>query len=126
IALLATQSFAQQPAATPDTNADTGPHLNLKRFYFGLRVEGFPLRLFNTNTAEAPSAQPITNYSYSAGSSSQKAAPAATFEYTISPRLSVGMTFYLTHAKFIQTTEVRTGPPSSPCLKTLSYGNVSA
>jgi hypothetical protein len=106
------RSLAQQPAPAPDKSADTGLPTTLRRFYFGIRVEGFPLRLFDTTTALSSTSQPIADYSYSASSSSQKIAPAATFEYTFSPRLSAGVEFYLTHTKFIETTQVQTGLPS--------------
>ncbi|HLH44451.1 MAG TPA: hypothetical protein VKV74_15780 [Bryobacteraceae bacterium] len=112
MALASAPLLGQQKAPSPDTGADTGFPAALRRFYFGIRVEDFPLRLFNTTTAQSSTQQPIADYTYSGSSSSQKAAPAATFEYTINPRLSVGVEFYLTHVKFIQTTQVRTGLPS--------------
>lgn len=55
---------------------------------------------------------PVASYSYFPSNGSQKAALAATFEYMFTPRLSAGADFYLTHAKFTLTTQVRSGLPS--------------
>jgi hypothetical protein len=82
------------------------------RYYFGFRVEFFPLSLFKTSfTQTTVTTPPVASYSYFPSNGSQKAALAATFEYMFTPRLSAGAEFYLTHAKYTLTTQVRSGLP---------------
>lgn len=95
--------------STPDNPPSSTPE---HRFYYGFRIEAFPMRLFDTSTRQSSTTQPIADYVYSASSSSQKLTPAATFEFMFKSRWSVGTEFYLTHAKYIQTTSVRTGVAS--------------
>ena len=72
----------------------------------------FPLRQFDTSARQSETTNPIADYTYTATSSSQKVALAGTFEYVVTHRLSVGVEFYLTHATYVWTTNVRTGLPS--------------
>jgi hypothetical protein len=104
-----TQPQLRPPPAKPSNRAYglTG------RYYFGFRVEFFPLSLFKTSFTESTTTTPpVASYSYFPSNGSQKAALAATFEYMFTPRLSVGADFYLTHAKYTLTTQVRSGLPS--------------
>jgi hypothetical protein len=101
--------------STQDLNAQdttTAPHTGPGRFYYGFRVEDSPLRLFRAGSASSSTTQPIADYQYSADSSSQKFALAASLERQVTRRWSGTIEFYLTHAKFTQSTEVRTGVPS--------------
>ena len=71
------------------------------------------MSLFRTSyTQSTVTTPPIASYSYFPSNGSQKAALAATFEYMFTPRLSAGVDFYLTHAKYTLTTQVRSGLPS--------------
>ncbi len=112
----ASQSTPQSPpgpAVSAKTNAASAPVAKPDhRFYYGVRVEAFPLRLFDTSTRQSATTNPIASYINSASSSSQKFAPAGSFEYVLTPRWSLGTEFYLTHAKYILNTQVRTGLPS--------------
>lgn len=70
------------------------------------------MSLFKTSfTQSTVTTPPVASYSYFPSNGSQKAALAATFEYMFTPRLSVGAEFYLTHAKYTLTTQVRNGLP---------------
>lgn len=80
-----------------------------RHFLYGFRVEAFPLPLFNTSTRQASTTQPVADYTYSASSSSQKEALGGTFEYLVNRHISASVEFYLHHAQYVQTTQVRTG-----------------
>lgn len=107
------------PASTPaqtsaSTSAETPAYTSPNkppRFYCGFRIEDFPLNQFKTGTTDITTAQPVAAYTYISVSNSQKAALAASFEFMARPRWSAGVEFYLTHAKFVQTTELKTGIP---------------
>jgi hypothetical protein len=121
-----TQPPQLQPLTPQQTQTQTQPQLRPQpakpsnraygltgRYYFGFRVEFFPLSLFKTSFTESTvTTPPVASYSYFPSNGSQKAALAATFEYMFTPRLSAGAEFYLTHAKYTLTTQVRSGLPS--------------
>jgi hypothetical protein len=102
-----------QPQLRPQPNPPSNrPYGLTGRYYFGFRVEFFPLSLFKTSfTQSTTTTPPVASYSYFPSNGSQKAALAATFEYMFTPRLSAGADFYLTHAKYTLTTQVRSGLP---------------
>jgi hypothetical protein len=113
------QAPAAQPPSTPAQTTDTpapktstkSSNVSERHFFYGLRVEAFPLRLFDTSVRQGATTQPIANYIYNGSSSSQKAAAAGTVEYIVNRHISTSIEFYLTHVKFIQDTQVRTGLP---------------
>jgi hypothetical protein len=108
------QQTQTQPQLRPPPAKTTNNGYGLTgRYYFGFRVEFFPLSLFKTSFTESTtSTPPVASYSYFPSNGSQKAALGATFEYMFTPRLSAGAEFYLTHAKYTLTTQVRSGLPS--------------
>jgi hypothetical protein len=108
----ATQNPPPAQTTTPAPSSNVASPLQERRFFYGFRVEAFPLRQFDTSYRQSETTSPIADYTYSANSSSQKAALAGTFEYVITHRLSASIEFYLTHAKYIWTTNERTGLPS--------------
>jgi hypothetical protein len=122
-ALLSMGAFAQEPPPNPNqppsgqTTAGA-PAKNVanpsgqRRFFYGFRVEAFPLKQFTTSSPTVHTTNPVADYSYSAHSNSQKEALAGTFEYAITRHWSAGAEFYLTHATYVQTTTLRTGVPS--------------
>lgn len=87
--------------------SSTGPG----RFYYGFRVEASPFHIFKTGTTSSSTTQPIADYAYSATSSSQKFGFAGSLERQVTRNWSGTVEFYLTHAKFVQTTQLRTGEP---------------
>ena len=110
-------SSATQNPRSGQTTAGAGSKnvanpLQERRFFYGVRIQAFPLKQFTTSSPTVHTTNPVADYTYGASSSSQKAALAGTFEYIINRHLSAGVEFYLTHAKFIQTTNVQTGVPS--------------
>jgi hypothetical protein len=80
-----------------------------RRFSYGFRVEAFPLRLFQTSAATSSTVKPIADYTYTATSSSQKAAPGASVTYRLTDHISLAGEFFLHHAKYTQTGTERTG-----------------
>src|ERR1035437_9899358 len=59
-----------------------------RRFSYGFRVEAYPLPLFKTSTATSSTVKPIADYTYTATTSSQKAAPGASVTYRLTDRIS--------------------------------------
>jgi hypothetical protein len=104
----ALSAAAQQSAVTPTAREQETPAGD-RRIYYGFRVEAFPLKLFETGSATSSTTKPIADYTYSSNNSSQKAAPGAAVNYRLTRRLSVNGEFFLHHAKYMQTTTIRTG-----------------
>ncbi len=99
---IAIPGFAQDPQADQQTE-------HARRLFYGFRVEAFPLKLFQTGSATDSTTKPIADYSYTSGSSSQKAAPVASVIYVLNRRLTINGEFFLHHAKYTQTAVIRTG-----------------
>jgi hypothetical protein len=106
----ATQNPPAGQTSAAGTNVATGA--KQRRYFYGFRIMAFPLRQFDTSARQSETTTPLADYTYDANSSSQKAALAGTFEYAWKPRLSIGVEFFLTHAKYVWTTNEKTGLPS--------------
>ncbi|HUA85016.1 MAG TPA: hypothetical protein VMB85_14235 [Bryobacteraceae bacterium] len=108
-------SATQNPPPGGQTTAPASTATNVaseRRFFYGFRIVYFPLRQFDTSARQSESTNPVADYTYQGSSSAQKGALAGSFEYVITRRLSAGVEFYLTHATYTLTTNVRTGLPS--------------
>jgi hypothetical protein len=80
-----------------------------RRLSYGFRVEAYPLPLFKTSYATSSVTKPIADFTYTATTSSQRAAPGATIAYRLTNHISFTGEFYLQHAKYTQTATERTG-----------------
>lgn len=80
-----------------------------RRYVIGIRVQAFPLRQFETDTISTSTTTPVADYTYTGSSNSQKAALTPSFEYRLTPRLTVGTDFLLHHASYAENAEIRSG-----------------
>jgi hypothetical protein len=121
LALLGSFAFAQpaqQPAAPPptpppSTTQDNTPGADITvtppRISFGMRVEYFPERFFQTQYAVINSTNPILNSSYFGTSAGSKITLGLTAVYLLTKRISVGVDFFYHQEEYTQLDHQKSG-----------------
>ncbi len=122
-ALLGSLAFAQtvqQPTAPPPTpppstttQQDNTPGTDVTatppRVSFGVRVEYFPQRFFQTQYTTTSSTNPILNTAYFASSAGSKYALGLTTEYLVSKHFSLGADFFYHQEEYTQLAQIKSG-----------------
>jgi hypothetical protein len=126
VALLGSSAFAQTvqpptappptppPSGTPTaTQQDNTPGSDATatppRISFGVRVEYFPQRFFQTQFVQTSSTNPILNSNYFASSAGAKYTLGVTGEYLLNRRLSVGADFFYHQEEYTQLDQIKSG-----------------
>lgn len=120
-ALLVSSAFAQtvqQPTAPPPTtppgaSQDNTPGTDIiakpPRFNFGVRVEYFPERFFQTQYVQTASTNPILSSGYFGTSNGSKYTLGLTAEYLLTQRFSVGLDFFYHQEQYTQLDQIKSG-----------------
>ena len=124
-ALLVSSAFAQTvqqptappptppPSTTPSTNQDNTPGTDVTatppRISFGVRVEYFPVRFFQTQYVTTSSTNPILNSAYFGTSAGSKYTLGVTGEYLLTKHISVGADFFYHQEEYTQLDQIKSG-----------------
>ena len=125
VALLGSLVFAQAvqqptappptppPSGTPSTNQDNTPGSDVTatppRISFGVRVEYFPERFFQTQYVTTSSTNPILNSAYFGTSAGAKDTLGLTGEYLLTKRISIGIDFFYHQEEYTQLDQIKSG-----------------
>jgi hypothetical protein len=126
VALLGTLAYAQtaqppaqQPSAPPPTapptatQQDNTPGTDITatppRISFGVRVEYFPERFFQTQFVTTSSTNPILSSDYFGTSAGSKQTLGLTAEYLLTKRISLGVDFFYHQEEYTQLDQVKSG-----------------
>jgi hypothetical protein len=80
-----------------------------ERYHFGILVEYFPQRLFQTPYATASSTNPILSYAYFGRAPDSRYWLGLTGEYNLTDRISLSADFFHHQAEYTQLTQIRSG-----------------
>jgi hypothetical protein len=80
-----------------------------RRVRFGFRLSAYPAALFDTGTAQASTAKPAADYTYTGSVGASKSAIGPSVEYRLSKQWSLTGGMHVRTAKYGQTTEIRNG-----------------
>jgi hypothetical protein len=121
-ALLGLSAFAQtvqQPTAPPPTPPPTGttqdntPGTDITspppRYSFGVRIEYFPQRFFQTQYTVINTTNPILNSSYFGTSVGSKYTLGLTGEYLLTRKISIGADFFKHQEEYTQLAQIKSG-----------------
>jgi hypothetical protein len=127
VALLGSSAFAQAvqqptappptppPSAPPGTSQDNTPGTDITaappRISFGVRVEYFPERFFQTQYVQTSSTNPIQNSAYFGTSAGAKYTLGVTGEFLLTRRISIGADFYYHQEEYTQLDQIKSGLP---------------
>jgi hypothetical protein len=125
VALLASPVFAQTvqqptappptppPSAPPGTSQDNTPGTDVTttppRISFGVRVEYFPERFFQTQYVQTSSTNPILSSAYFGTSAGAKYTLGVTGEFLLTRRISIGADFYYHQEEYTQLDQIKSG-----------------
>lgn len=124
VALLGTLAYAQtappqQPSAPPPTppptatQQDNTPGTDVTatppRISFGVRVEYFPERFFQTQFVTTSSTNPILSSDYFGTSAGSKQTLGLTAEYLLTRRISLGLDFFYHQEEYTQLDQIKSG-----------------
>jgi hypothetical protein len=126
VALFGASAFAQtvqQPTAPPPTapptapgtppTQDNTPGVDLTatppRISFGVRIEYFPERFFQTQYVTTSSINPILNSAYFGTSAGAKDTLGVTGEYLLTKRISLGIDFFYHQEEITQLDQIKSG-----------------
>ena len=127
-ALLAPAAFAQgngaaqqsapqpaPPAAVPTVSQDNTPGtdapVTMPRVSFGIRIEYFPERFFQTQFTTINTTNPILSTSSFGTSAGSKLYFGLTSEYRLTKRVTVGLDFFRHQAEYTQLSLIKSGLP---------------
>jgi hypothetical protein len=110
---------AQQPSAPPPTppptatQQDNTPGTDVTatppRISFGVRVEYFPERFFQTQYVTTTSTNPILSSGYFGTSAGSKQTLGLTAEYLLTKRISLGLDFFYHQEEYTQLAQIKSG-----------------
>jgi hypothetical protein len=124
VALLGASAFAQTvqqptappptpPPSTPGTTQDNTPGSDVTatppRISFGVRVEYFPERFFQTQYVTTSSTNPVLNSAYFGTSAGSKYSLGLTGEYLLTKRISLGLDFFYHQEEYTQLDQIKSG-----------------
>jgi len=129
VAILGSSAFGQavqQPAApqqptvpqptpppststTPDNTPGSDVTVTPPRISFGVRIEYFPERFFQTQYVQTNTTNPILNSSYFGTSVGSKYTLGLTSEYLLTRRISVGLDFFYHQEEYTQLDQIKSG-----------------
>jgi len=124
VALLGASAFAQTvqqptappptpPPSAPGTTQDNTPGSDVTaappRISFGVRVEYFPERFFQTQYVTTSSTNPILNSAYFGTSAGSKYSLGLTGEYLLTKRISLGLDFFYHQEEYTQLDQIKSG-----------------
>jgi hypothetical protein len=123
-ALIGLQAFAQTqpptappptpppstpPAVTQDNTPGTDLTVTPPRFSFGVRVEYFPERFFQTQYVTTSSTNPILSSAYFGSAAGSKQTLGLTAEYLLSKQISLGVDFFYHQEEVTQLDQIKSG-----------------
>jgi hypothetical protein len=125
VALLGSSAFAQTvqppttppptppPTTSPSTSQDNTPGTDITatppRISFGVRVEYFPERFFQTQYVTTNSTNPILSSAYFGTSAGAKYTLGLTGEYLLTKRVSLGLDFFYHQEEYTQLDQIKSG-----------------
>ncbi len=95
--------------ATPGFATDLQDLEGTRRFTFGIHIQAYPLKMFDTKDATSSTAKPLADYNYSTTTDSPKVGFGPAFEYRITNHISAGVEMLFHRVQYKQLTETRTG-----------------
>lgn len=123
-ALACSAQAVQQPTAPPPTAPPSSPStaqdnntpgsditVTPPRFSFGVRIEYFPERFFQTQYVTTAATNPIQNSAYFGTSAGSKYTLGLSGEFLLTRRLSVGADFFYHQEEYTQLDQVKSGLP---------------
>jgi hypothetical protein len=109
----APQSGAPQPTPPPSTTQENTPGSDVTtappKYSFGVRVEYFPQRFFQTQFVTLTTTNPITSSNYYATAAGSKYTLGLTAEYLLTNRISVGLDFFRHQEGYTQLDQQKSG-----------------
>lgn len=122
VALLGSATFAQtaQPPTAPPptapptaTQQDNTPGVDVTvappKISFGVRVEYFPERFFQTQYVTTSTTNPILSSAYFGTSAGSKYTLGVTGEYLLTRRISLGLDFFYHQEEYTQLDQIKSG-----------------
>jgi hypothetical protein len=105
----ATTTPATTTPATQDNTPGSDVTTKPPRYSFGVRVEYFPERLFQTQYVVINTINPIQNSSYFGTSAGSKYTLGLTAEYLLTDHISLGLDFFRHQEEYTQLDQVKSG-----------------
>lgn len=96
-------------STTQDNTPGSDQTVTPPRISFGVRVEYFPERLFQTQYVQTASTNPILNSAYFGTSAGAKYTLGLTGEYLLTKRVSVGLDFFYHQEEYTQLDQIKSG-----------------
>jgi hypothetical protein len=96
-------------STTPDNTPGSDVTVTPARISFGVRVEYFPERFFQTQYTQTSSTNPILSSAYFATSAGSKYTLGLTGEYLLTKRISLGLDFYYHQEEYTQLDQIKSG-----------------
>ncbi|HTB12303.1 MAG TPA: hypothetical protein VK752_12055 [Bryobacteraceae bacterium] len=101
------------PTTSPSTNQDNTPGTDITatppKISFGVRIEYFPERFFQTQYVTTSTTNPIQDSAYFGTSAGSKYTLGLTAEYLLTRRISVGLDFFYHQEEYIQLAQIKSG-----------------
>jgi hypothetical protein len=95
--------------AAPIFAADPPDFSDKRRLTFGIHLQVYPLKMFDTKSTTSSSTKPLADYSYSATTDSPMVGFGPALEYRITDHISAGVEMLFHRTQYKQVTETRTG-----------------
>ena len=96
--------------AAPGFAADDSQDLDgTRRLTFGIHLQAYPLKMFDTKSTTSSTAKPLADYNYSATTASPKVGFGPAIEYRFTNHISAGLEMLFHRVQYKQVTETRTG-----------------
>lgn len=101
------------PSTGPSTNQDNTPGTDATvtppKYSFGVRIEYFPERFFQTQYVQTNTTNPIQTSDYYGTSAGSKITLGLTAEYLMTKHLSLGLDFFYHQEEYTQLDKVKSG-----------------